>query len=140
MQQIASDAYSIEGVRELTDTLVHRIIINDDKVAMGVELANRETHNIKPGGQVVVSSRAYRMPQVLQLSGVGDPAHLSQHRITTNVDLPHVGTNLHDHLMLFRYWKLRHPEKGHALGSPLFGSSNFEKGDQSTGLLQPRSR
>lgn len=33
-------------------------------------------------------------------------------------------------MMLFRYWKLRHPEKGLALGSPSFGgpNSNYEKG------------
>jgi hypothetical protein len=31
-------------------------------------------------------------------------------------------------MMVFRYWKLRHPEKGLALGSPLFGGPNYEKG------------
>ena len=112
----------------LTDTLVRRIIINDDKVAVGVELSSGEMHMVKQGGQVVVSAGAYRTPQILQLSGIGDPAHLSQHGITTTVNLPQVGANLHDHLMLFRYWKLRHPEKGLAMGSPLFGGPNFDKG------------
>jgi choline dehydrogenase-like flavoprotein len=110
------------------DTLVHRIIVNDDKVAVGVELASGEKHLVKQGGQVVVSAGAYRTPQVLQLSGIGDPAHLSRHGITATVDLPQVGANLHDHLMLFRYWKLGHPEKGLALGSPLFNGPNFDKG------------
>lgn len=127
-RQIASDTYPLYGVKVLTDTLVHRIIINDDKVAVGVELASGEMHMVKQGGQVVVSAGAYRTPQVLQLSGIGDPTHLSQHGITTTVDLPQVGTNLHDHLLLYRYWKLRHPEKGLAVGSPLFGGPNFDKG------------
>ncbi|KAE9365631.1 GMC oxidoreductase [Stipitochalara longipes BDJ] len=127
-RQIASDTYPLDGVKVLTDILVQRVILNDDKVAVGVELASGEMHMVKQGGQVVVSAGAYRTPQVLQLSGIGDPVHLSQHRITTIVDLPQVGTNLHDHLMLFRYWKLRHPEKGLALGSPLFGGPNFDKG------------
>jgi choline dehydrogenase-like flavoprotein len=127
-RQIASDAYPLDGVKVLTDSLVRRIIINDDKVAVGVELASGEIHMVKKGGQVVVSAGAYRTPQVLQLSGIGEPTHLSQHGITTTVDLPQVGTNLHDHLLLYRYWKLRHPEKGLAAGSPLFGGPNFEKG------------
>ncbi|TVY73182.1 Oxygen-dependent choline dehydrogenase [Lachnellula suecica] len=127
-RQIASAAYPLHGVKVLTDTLVRRVIINDDKVAVGVELASGETHMVKQGGQVIVSAGAYRTPQVLQLSGIGDPVHLSQHGIATIVDLPQVGTNLHDHLMMFRYWKLRHPEKGLALGASSFNGPNYDKG------------
>jgi choline dehydrogenase-like flavoprotein len=126
-RQIASVAYPLEGVKVLTNALVRRVII-EDRVAIGVELANGEKHMIRLGGQVVVSAGAYRSPQVLQLSGIGDPAQLLQHGITTTVDLPQVGTNLHDHMMLFRYWKLREPDKGYALGSPLFGGPHYEKG------------
>jgi choline dehydrogenase-like flavoprotein len=127
-RQIASDAYPLHGIKVLTNTLVRRVIVNDDKVAVGVELASGEKLMVIHGGQVVVSAGAYRTPQVLQLSGIGDAAHLSRHGITTVVELPQVGANLHDHLMLFRYWKLREPEKGFALGSPLFGGPNFDKG------------
>lgn len=129
-RQIASSAYPLAGVRVLTNTLVRRVIINDDKIAIGVELANGETHMVKheQGGQVIVSAGAYRTPQVLQLSGIGDPAHLSQHGITTLVNLPDVGKNFHDHMLMFRYWKLREPEKGFAMGSPLFSGQNFDKG------------
>jgi choline dehydrogenase-like flavoprotein len=126
-RQIASHAYSLNGVKVLTDTLVRRVII-ENEVAVGVELANGEKHMIKEGGQVVVSAGAYRTPQVLQLSGIGDPTQLSQHGIKSTVNLPHVGKNFHDHLMFFRYWKLREPEKGYALGSPNFGGPNYEKG------------
>lgn len=65
-----------------------------------------------------------------RLSGIGEAKQLTQHNIPVIADLPEVGKNLFDHLMLFRYWKLRHPEKGLALGSPLFGGpgSNYEKG------------
>jgi choline dehydrogenase-like flavoprotein len=127
-RQIASDTYPLDGVEVLTNTLVRRVIVNDEKVAIGVELTSGEVHRVKQGGQVVVSAGAYRTPQVLQLSGIGDPAHLVEHGITAVVNLPQVGANLHDHLMLFRYWKLRHPEKGLALGSPLFSGPNFDKG------------
>jgi choline dehydrogenase-like flavoprotein len=129
-RQITSSAYSLEGVKVVTNSLVRRVIINDDKFAVGVELANGETHMVKheQGGQVVVSAGAYRTPQVLQLSGIGDPAHLSQHGLTTTVNLPDVGMHFHDHMLMFRYWKLREPEKGFAMGSHLFNGPNFDKG------------
>jgi choline dehydrogenase-like flavoprotein len=127
-RQIASDAYPLHGINVLTNALVRRVIINDDKVAVGVELVSGEKFMVIPGGQIVVSAGTYRTPQVLQLSGIGDTAQLSKHGIMTIVDLPQVGANLHDHLMLFRYWKLREPEKGLALGSPLFDGPNFDKG------------
>ncbi|KAL1594620.1 hypothetical protein SLS60_010381 [Paraconiothyrium brasiliense] len=127
-RQIVSDTYSLAGVNVITEKTVRRVIINDDKVAVGVELANGEKLTVKEGGQVVVSSGAYNTPKVLQLSGIGNPSELSKHGIDTIVDLPAVGTNLFDHLMLFRYWKLRHPEQGLALGSPKFGGPNYEKG------------
>ncbi|KAF2651475.1 GMC oxidoreductase [Lophiostoma macrostomum CBS 122681] len=128
-RQIASAVHPLNGVEVLTNTLVRRIIFEGD-VAIGVELESGEKRETKPNGQVVISAGAYRTPQVLLLSGIGDTAQLAQHSIPVVVDLPAVGKNLFDHMMLFRYWKLRHPEKGLALGSPLFGGpgSNYEKG------------
>ncbi|KAF2437502.1 GMC oxidoreductase [Karstenula rhodostoma CBS 690.94] len=127
-RQLVSDTYSLVGVNVLTEKTVRRVLINDEKVAVGVELVNGEKLTVKEGGQVVLSSGAYGTPKALQLSGIGDPAELSKHGITPVIDLPAVGTNLFDHLMLFRYWKLRHPEHGLALGSPKFGGPNYEKG------------
>jgi choline dehydrogenase-like flavoprotein len=126
-RQITSHAYPLDGVEVLTNTLVRRVIV-EDGIAVGVELADREMHMINLGGQVIVSAGAYRTPQVLQLSGIGDPVLLSQHGIKTTVALPQVGKNLHDHMLLYRYWKLRESEKGYALGSTNFGGTNYEKG------------
>ncbi|KAF1939276.1 putative glucose dehydrogenase [Clathrospora elynae] len=127
-RQIAPSMYPLEGVRVLTETLVRRVIMDEKKTTTGVELDTGETINLKEGGQVVISAGAYRTPQVLMLSGIGDATQLSQHGIPLTVDLPHVGQNLHDHLMVHRYWKLRHPEKGLAIGSPLFSGPNYGKG------------
>lgn len=127
-RQIVSETYSLAGVNVLTDTAVSRVLVDDDKSAVGVELADARKLTVKEGGQVVVSSGAYGTPKVLQLSGIGDPTELLKHEITPVVDLPAVGTNLFDHLMLFRYWKLRNPESGLALGSKNFGGPNYEKG------------
>jgi choline dehydrogenase-like flavoprotein len=127
-RQMAHSVYPLDGVRVLTSNFVRRVLFDDEKVAVGVELANGETISLKQGGQVIVSAGTYRTPQVLMLSGIGDPSHLARHSIPAVVDLPDVGQNLHDHLMMRRFWKLRYPEKGLAIGSTLFGGPNYHKG------------
>lgn len=126
-RQLVSETYPLAGITVLPNTPVHRITFDASKTATGVELANGEKLTVKQGGQVVVAAGAYNTPKLLQLSGLGPAATLAQHNIPTVADLP-VGTGLFDHLMLFRYWKLRHPELGLALGSPSFGGPNYEKG------------
>ena len=69
---------------------------------MGVELANRKTHMVKLGGQVVLSAGAYQTLQVLILSGIGDQKPLAEHVIQMVIDLLQVGKNLHDHLVVFK--------------------------------------
>src|SRR6202000_2690170 len=66
----------------------------------GVEFAassssSRLTVNVT--NQAIVSAGALHSPQILQLSGIGDPTLLSQYGIKTVVNLPAVGQNLHDH-------------------------------------------
>lgn len=49
--------------------------------------------------EVVLCGGAVNSPQLLMLSGIGDPTHLAQHEIKTVVDSPEVGQNLRDHLV-----------------------------------------
>ncbi|KAJ4380951.1 hypothetical protein N0V86_003298 [Didymella sp. IMI 355093] len=127
-RQMTQSVFSLRGVRVLTETIVRRVLFDDAKTAVGVELADGGRIDLNQGGQIIISAGAYRTPQILMLSGVGDPVQLSQHNIPVVCNLRQVGQNLHDHLSMFRYWKLRHPEKGLALGSPQFGGLNYEKG------------
>jgi choline dehydrogenase-like flavoprotein len=53
---------------------------------------------LNPGGEVVLSAGAYGSPQLLMLSGIGPAAHLREHGIKLQLDLPGVGANLHDHV------------------------------------------
>lgn len=39
-----------------------------------------------------------KSPQILELSGIGDPEVLGKIGVETKVDLPTVGTNVQDHL------------------------------------------
>jgi choline dehydrogenase len=46
--------------------------------------------------EVILACGAFNTPQLLMLSGVGDPQHLAQHGIALVKDLPGVGRNLQD--------------------------------------------
>ncbi|MGB3828442.1 MAG: choline dehydrogenase [Ornithinimicrobium sp.] len=52
-------------------------------------------------GEVIVCGGAFNTPQLLQLAGIGDPAHLAGLGIEPLVDLPGVGQNLQDHLEVY---------------------------------------
>ena len=132
LRQLTSTVYSLKGVHVMTNTLVGKILLSHDgqgTTATGVELEDKRQFHLKAGGEVILSAGAYRSPQLLMLSGIGDPEVLMQHNILTQVYSPDVGKNLHDHLILFRYWKLRYPEKGLAMGSPAFADPAFERGN-----------
>ncbi|MCJ1314524.1 hypothetical protein MMC25_008206 [Agyrium rufum] len=132
LRQLTNVVYPLKGVRVMTETFVRKVILTEQsgkKVATGVELTDGKTVHVKDGGEVILSGGAYRSPQLLLLSGIGDAKELQTHDIPLQVDLPEVGKNFHDHMMIFRYWKLRHPEKGLAMGSPGFADPTFANGN-----------
>ena len=52
---------------------------------------------IRTGREVILAGGTYNSPQLLQLSGIGDPAHLRAVGIETRHALAGVGANLRDH-------------------------------------------
>ena len=73
----------------------------DGKRATGVRFVRRDRGDqevtVKARREVILSGGAYNSPQLLQLSGVGDPALLKQHGIEVRHVLPSVGVGLQDH-------------------------------------------
>ncbi|EAU85705.1 hypothetical protein CC1G_12262 [Coprinopsis cinerea okayama7 len=59
--------------------------------------------------EVILSAGAYGTPQILLLSGVGNPSELQAKGITPVVDLPGVGKNMTDHPMLIMPWAVGIP-------------------------------
>ena len=83
-----------------TGTHTTRIMF-DGKRAIGVEYVDgsgRVHHAL--GGEVIVSAGTFRTPQLLQLSGVGDPELLRSMGVPVVHELPGVGANLHDHMAI----------------------------------------
>lgn len=81
-----------------TGARVDRVRVEGGR-AVGVEYRlGGETHFAQAGREVIVSAGAIKSPQILELSGIGDAAHLKRMGIPVMADLPGVGENCRDHL------------------------------------------
>ena len=86
----------------LSNTAVSRILFGN-VTAVGVEYigtASGEKHTVRASKEVIIAAGGVHTPQILQLSGIGDTAHLKSLGIETVSGLPGVGRNLQDHLVL----------------------------------------
>ncbi|WP_426998395.1 choline dehydrogenase [Pseudarthrobacter sp. N5] len=70
-------------------------------VATGVSYRRNGRLRTVDAKEVVLCGGAINTPQLLQLSGVGNPSHLKSLGIQPVVDLPGVGENLQDHLEVY---------------------------------------
>jgi choline dehydrogenase len=79
-----------------------RRVVFDGNRAVGVEYSRpgRPAQTVR-GGEIILAGGAVNTPQLLQLSGVGDPGHLRPLGIDMVHELPGVGENLQDHLEVY---------------------------------------
>ena len=138
-----------------TKALATRIVFEGTR-AVGVEYTRRgKTHQVRARREVILSGGAINSPQLLMLSGIGDPAQLQNAGITPLVAAPAVGRNLQDHLAVSYFYKTRtatlndvlHPAIGKALAGlrymfdragPLSLSVNQSGGFVRSDPAQPR--
>ncbi len=83
-----------------TRALVHRVLFDGTR-ATGVEYSVRGKVRTARAGEIVLCGGAFNSPQLLQLSGVGDAAHLQRLGIPVVHHLPAVGQHLQDHLEVY---------------------------------------
>jgi choline dehydrogenase len=84
----------------LTRVRVTRLIIEKGRV-VGVEYNGPEgVQTIRAEREVALCCGAFASPKLLMLSGIGPAEQLTTHNIPVIQDLPGVGGNLHDHLLL----------------------------------------
>ena len=119
--------------------LVHRVVIENGR-ATAVEYEQSGTRLLAQARrEVILSGGAIGSPQLLMLSGVGPADHLGEHGIELKLDLPGVGQNLHDHILVPLVFRARtslhRGTAAHFLGGMLreymfgnnwFGRSVFE--------------
>ena len=80
--------------------LVTRVLFHRSR-AVGVEARHGRSTETFRAGEVILCGGAINSPQLLQLSGVGEPEHLRSLGIRVVADLPGVGGNLQDHLKVY---------------------------------------
>ena len=72
-----------------------------------------ETHRVRANREVILAGGVINSPQLLMLSGIGDPAELSAHGIEARVALPGVGKNLQDHVSVILMYRRKEPGPFH---------------------------
>jgi choline dehydrogenase len=96
-------------LRVETNMLVTGIAI-EGRRAVGVRCqVNGEERWLRAEREVILSAGTFESPRLLLLSGIGPAANLQALGIQPVVDLPGVGRNLQDHLMMLTYWPCRKP-------------------------------
>jgi len=83
----------------LTRAHAERLLF-DGKCVTGLCFMYRGTRRSVKAGEVIVSAGAINSPQLLLLSGIGPAEQLKSLGIDVTHDLPGVGENLHDHLLI----------------------------------------
>ena len=83
----------------VTKALAHRVVMEGNR-AVGVEYSTggKATTVVRAAREVIVSGGVINSPQLLMLSGIGNPDRLAEHGIASTVALNGVGQNLQDHL------------------------------------------
>lgn len=69
-------------------------------------LPSGKSYTVKATKEVILSAGSVQSPQILELSGIGNPAVLSCVGIETKVNSPRVGENLQDHIMAISIYEV----------------------------------
>ena len=89
------------NLKILTNAKAGKILLSKEGTevfASGVEFyVDGKKHTVEAAREVICAAGSIQTPQILELSGIGDPAILQTYGIPVVVDNPHVGTNLQDH-------------------------------------------
>jgi len=95
----------------VTGARTHRVVIEGTR-ATGVEYSlgpGKPVQSARAAREVLVCAGAFQSPQILMLSGIGDPAALSAQGITPLLERRGVGANLQDHLDVSLNWTSTQP-------------------------------
>lgn len=91
-----------------TNSHVTRLILDGTRVT-GVEYYKDGQKCQVSAKEVVLAAGAVQSPQILELSGIGDPAVLKSAGLQVNHVLPGVGSNYADHFCTRMNWRVSQP-------------------------------
>ena len=97
---VASQNENRPNLTVITGALVTRLLFEGTRT-VGVEYLHEGVlQRVNVNQEVILSAGAFDSPKLLMLSGIGDAKHLQAMGIPVVVDLPGVGQNLQDHLLV----------------------------------------
>ncbi|KKK16266.1 putative GMC oxidoreductase [Aspergillus rambellii] len=116
-----------------TDTTVDRIVL--DQTSEGLRAvgavacsADGTVKRFLARREVILSGGAYCSPAILMRSGIGARDELAKFDIDCKVDLPGVGENLMDHLIVFMFYETE--QEGLTTCHKVYHDNNFAKAYQ----------
>ena len=91
-----------------TNAQVERLLLEEERVR-GVSFATKsgESKRVRVTKEVILCAGAVQSPQILELSGIGQPLLLEEHGIKVEHELPGVGENYRDHYASSMAWRLK---------------------------------
>jgi choline dehydrogenase len=95
------------NVTIVSDAVVQSLILDNDRCTGVRYTRGGVTGEIRANVEVIVSAGSIGSPQILQLSGIGDPRHLGDVGIDTVLPLKGVGRNLSDHFTVRLVCRIR---------------------------------
>lgn len=108
------------NLRLETGAQATRLLFEGRRV-VGVEYRQHgRLHRVNAGAEVILAGGAVNSPQLLQLSGVGDPELLGRHGIEVVAAQKQVGRNLQDHLAVSYFYRTNVPTLNNQL-APRWG-------------------
>lgn len=129
-----------KALTSVTGAWVQRIAFDSQQNANAVLFDyNGTTYSALAANEIILCARALRSPQLLMLSGIGDPGVLGRFGIPVVAAQPAVGQNLQDQLIPFVVWTLQNTDPSHftvmdnnvfvgtdgPLGSPTYEMQTF---------------
>ena len=104
----------------VTGALVRRIVLEGNR-AVGIDFRRRGTdESVRTTRELILSAGSINTPQLLMLSGIGEPDYLREFGIAVSVPLPGVGRNLQDHYSTGLFHERREP-------GPFVAATRFDR-------------
>ncbi|KAI4101008.1 MAG: hypothetical protein L6R37_005137 [Teloschistes peruensis] len=98
------------NLKLLSGATVQEVLLDpseDGWVAKGVRFTYQgKEHSVYTKGEVIICAGSVQSPQLLELSGIGNPEVLEAAGIDVKIDNPAVGENLQDHMMTCTVWEI----------------------------------
>ncbi|KAK0091462.1 hypothetical protein PV326_003200 [Microctonus aethiopoides] len=105
------NAWNRENFHILTDTLVTKILFNNETSVEGIKVrfASENYKIINVNRELIVCAGAIGSPHLMMVSGIGPFDQLQSNRVPIIRNIPQIGKNLYDHLNLPMYVNLKMP-------------------------------